>query len=436
MVKKRNLGQDYELDTLSLHAGQKLDDNYSSRAQPIYQTTSYVFSDTDQASSLFNLQSPGHIYSRISNPTVSTLEERLAAMESGIGAICTASGQSSLHLAIATIMSAGDHIISSDRIYGGSRNLLELTMSRFGIETTFVNPENLDSIKASIKSNTKLIFGETIGNPGLDDLNIPEVSKIANESQIPFMVDNTFATPYLCNPLKLGADLVMHSVTKFLGGHGVAIGGVIIDSGKFDWQISGNFPNMSEPYKGYHGLNFSEEYGPGAFLARARAEGLRDFGASMSPQNAFYLLLGVETLGPRMARHVSNSEYIASFLLGRDDVNWVSYPGLNSHKDFELANNLMPKGAGAIISFGIKGGKDAGRKFIEKLEIFSHLANVGDAKSLVLHPASTTHSQLDKEELKKSGVSEDMIRLSIGLEDVDDLIGDLKKALKAVTKKI
>lgn len=429
MKKKKNLNL-FNFNTRSLHSGQKLDSDFSSRALPIYQTTSYVFKNASDASSIFNLEQDGHLYSRISNPTVSALEERLASLEKGIGAICTASGQAALHLTVATLLNAGDHIISSNRIYGGSRNLLGLTLKRFGIETTFVDPTKITQIKKSIKKNTKLFFSESLGNPGLEVLDIEKISKVTAASNIPFLVDNTIATPYFCNPFDFGANLVMHSTTKFIGGHGVAIGGVIIDSGSFDWNKSKKFSNLTEPYVGYHNLNFYQEFGPGAFLSRARAEGLRDFGATLSPQNAFYIMLGVETLGPRMMKHVSNAEYIASFLLGKDEVSWVKHPSLKSHKGYKVASKLMPKGAGAIISFGLKGGKKRAVKFIESLKVFSHLANIGDAKSLIIHPASTTHSQLSKPELTKVGITEDLIRISVGIEDLDDLLTDINSALQ------
>ena len=418
-------------DTLALHAGQHPDAEYGARAVPIYQTTSYVFRDSDHAAALFNLERAGHIYSRISNPTVSVLEERLAALEGGVGAVCTSSGQAALHLAVATLMNTGGHIVASTNIYGGSYNLFCHTLPRFGINTTFVDARDHNKFKASIRDNTRLIFGETLGNPGLEVLDIPALAEIAHSADVPLMIDNTFATPYLSQPLSLGADLIMHSVTKFLGGHGVAIGGVLIDGGNFDWEANNKFPNMTEPYEGYHGLDFSEEFGPAALIMRARAEGLRDFGACMSPSNAFYILLGVEDVHVRMTRHVDNTRKIVSFLSDHFAVSWVSYPELRSHKDFHLAKKLLPKGAGAIPSFGIVGGRDAGRKFIERLKIFSHLANVGDAKSLVIHPASTTHQQMSEEELKASGVGEDLVRLSIGLEDPADLINDLDQALKA-----
>ncbi len=433
-MKKKNIHGKFNFNTLSIHSGQKLDKDFKSRAVPIYQTTSYSFENTETASSLFNLEMDGHIYSRISNPTVSVLEERLAALEGGIGAICVASGQAALHLTVATILNNGDHIISSDRIYGGSRNLLGLTLKRFGIETTFLDLKNLALVKKNIKKNTKMIFSETIGNPGLEILNVPEISKICKKSKILLVVDNTIATPVLFNPIKFGADIVIHSATKFIGGHGVAIGGAIIDSGKFDWKSSKKYKNITSAYAGYNNLNYFDEFGPAAFLMRARSEGLRDFGAALSPQNAFYFLMGLETIGPRMMKHVSNCEYIASYLSGREEVSWVLYPGLKSHKDFSLAAKLMPKGPGSIISFGIIGGKESAIKFIKSLKVFSHLANIGDAKSLVIHPASTTHSQLDKKALKKSGLTDDLIRLSIGIEDLDDLLEDIAIALKKATK--
>ena len=418
-------------DTLSLHAGQVPDPTTGSRAVPIYSTTSYVFQDTDHAASLFNLETSGHIYSRISNPTVAVLEERIAALEGGIGAVATASGQAALHLAIVTLMGQGGHIVSSASVYGGSHNMFTHTLPRFGIETTFVDPRDPQAFKAAIRPETRLLFGETLGNPGLEVMDIPAISAIGHEAGIPLMIDNTFASPYLCKPMSLGADIVMHSATKFLGGHGIAIGGIIVDSGHFDWEGSGKFPTVTEPYAGYHGLDFAEEYGPAAFIMRARAEGLRDFGACLSPTNAFQILQGVETLPLRMKQHVANARKIVEFLDQSDAVDGVSYPELPSHPDHELAKRNLPDGCGAVFSFNIKGGRDAGRKFIEALEIFSHLANVGDAKSLVIHPASTTHQQMDAAALEAAGISEGMVRLSVGLEDIADLKDDLGRALKA-----
>ncbi len=423
-----------KFDTLALHAGQHPDAQFGARAVPIYQTTSYVFQDVDHAAALFNMERAGHIYSRISNPTVAVLEERLSALEGGVGAVCTASGQAALHLAIVTLMDAGGHIVSSKSIYGGSYNIFTHTLPRFGITTTFVDPRDPAAFKAAIRPETRLVFGETLGNPALEVMDIAAVGQVAHDAGLPLMIDNTFATPYLCRPFDLGADLVMHSVTKFLGGHGVAIGGALVDGGRFDWEASGKFPTMTEPYAGYHGLDFAEEFGPAALIMRARAEGLRDFGACMSPSTAFYIMLGVEDLPVRMARHVENTVKVAEFLDGHDAVEWVTYPSLPSHPDHALAKRTLPKGAGAILSFGIKGGREAGRKFIERLSIFSHLANVGDAKSLVIHPASTTHQQMSAEQLKASGVGEELVRLSVGLEDAGDLTADLGQALKASRK--
>ena len=420
-----------KFDTLALHAGQQPDPVTGARAVPVYQTTSYVFDDVDHAAALFNLERAGHIYSRISNPTVAVLEERIAALEGGVGAICTASGQAALHLAIVTLMGQGGHIVASASIYGGSHNLFSHTLPRFGIATTFVNPREPAAFKAAIRPETRLLFGEVLGNPGLEVMDLRRVADIAHESGLPLMIDSTFCTPYLCRPFEWGADIIMHSATKWLGGHGVAIGGVLVDSGKFDWEASGKFPTLSEPYAGYHGLDFAEEFGPQAMIMRARAEGLRDFGACMSPANAFYLLQGVETLSLRMARHVENARKAVAFLNAAPEVEWVTYPELPSHPDRALAEMMMPLGAGSIVSFELKGGRPAGRRFIEALRVFSHLANVGDAKSLVIHPASTTHQQMDADALKAAGVGEGMIRLSIGLEDPGDLIDDLGQALRA-----
>ena len=427
-----------KFDTLSLHAGQHPDPATGARAVPIYQTTSYVFPDVDHAASLFNLERAGHIYSRISNPTVAVFEERMAALERAVGAIATASGQAALTLAVITLMDSGGHIVASRNIYGGSHNLFLHTLPRFGISTTLVDPRHPQEFADAIQPDTRLLFAETIGNPGLEILDIPAVSAIAHDAGIPLMVDSTFTTPYLMQPFQYGADLIMHSATKWIGGHGVAIGGVLVDSGAFDWEGSGKFPNMTEPYAGYHGLDFAEEFGPAAFIMRARAEGLRDFGACMSPQNAFYLTQGLETLPMRMARHVDNARTIASFLEEAKEVAWVRYPELDSHPDQALARKLLPKGTGSIVTFGVgagaEGARKSGAKFIEALELFSHLANVGDAKSLVIHPASTTHQQMDAAELAAAGVGEEMIRLSVGLGDPADLIDDLRRALRASQK--
>jgi O-acetylhomoserine (thiol)-lyase len=418
-------------DTLALHAGQQPDPVHAARAVPIYQTTSYVFRDTDHAAALFNLERAGHLYSRISNPTTAVLEERIAALEGGVGAVCTASGQAALHLAVITLMDAGSHIVSSQSIYGGSHNLFMHTLPRFGIETSFVDPRDPEAFRKAIRPNTRLLFAETLGNPGLEVLDTPAVSRVAHEAGLPLMIDNTFATPYLCRPLDFGADLVHHSITKFMGGHGIAIGGVIVDGGKFDWQASGLFPTMTEPYAGYHGITYADEFGPQAFVMRARTEGLRDFGACISPTNAFHILQGVETLPVRMARHVENARKVVAFLDGHEAVEWVTYPELPGHPDHELAKTILPNGCGAIFSFELKGGREAGRRFIEGLRLFSHLANVGDAKSLVIHPGTTTHQQMDAEALEAAGVTEGLVRLSVGLEDPDDLLEDLGRGLKA-----
>ncbi|HXF17262.1 MAG TPA: O-acetylhomoserine aminocarboxypropyltransferase [Burkholderiales bacterium] len=424
----------YQFDTLSLHAGQQPDPQFGARAQPVYFTTSYVFKDTDHAASLFNMERAGHVYTRISNPTNAVLEERISALEGGVGAIATASGQAALHLSIATLMGAGSHIVASRSLYGGSHNLLQYTLPRFGIETTFVNPRDMDAFRKAIRPDTRLVFGETLGNPGLDVLDIAQVAEIAHEAGLPLLVDGTFTTPYLLRPFDLGADLVFHSATKFLGGHGVAIGGLIVDSGKFDWEKSGKFPTLTEPYAGFHGMVFSEESTTAAFLLRARREGIRDFGAAMSPMNAFQILQGMETLGLRMEKHTANTRAIVQFLSGHDAVESVSYPELASHPDHELAKAILPRGCGAVFTFSLKGGRAAGRRFIEALKIFSHLANVGDAKSLVIHPATTTHYRMDNAALLASGITEGTVRLSIGLENQEDLIEDLSRALRASQK--
>jgi O-acetylhomoserine (thiol)-lyase len=420
----------FKFDTLALHAGQQPDPATGARAVPIYQTTSYVFTDPDQAASLFNLERAGHIYSRISNPTVAVLEERVAALEGGVGAIATASGQAALHLAIVTLMDAGSHIVASKSLYGGSTNLFKLTLPRFGIHTTFVDPRDPAAFAAAIRPETRLLFAETIGNPGLEVLDTPAAAEVAHRHGLPLLIDNTFATPYLCRPFEHGADLVLHSATKWLGGHGLAIGGVLVDGGRFDWQASGKFPTMTEPYLGYDGLVYLDSFGPSAFHMRARTEGLRDFGACMSPQNAFYILQGVETLPLRIERHIANTEAVVKFLATHDAVAYVLHPSLASHADYRLAKKLLPKGAGSMVSFGVKGGRDAGRRFIEACRLASHLANVGDAKTLVIHPASTTHLQVGAEALAAAGVGEDMIRLSVGLEDQGDIIDDLDQALR------
>jgi O-acetylhomoserine (thiol)-lyase len=424
----------YKFDTLSLHAGQRPDSETGARAVPVYNTTSYVFRDTDHAAGLFDLDEAGHIYSRISNPTVAVLEERVAALEGGIGALATASGQSALHLALATFLGAGDHVVASSSLYGGSHNLLAHTLPRFGIETTFVPAHDPGAFADAITERTKLVFGETIGNPRMDVLDLEAVSAVAHAAGVPVLIDSTFATPFLCRPIDFGVDLVLHSATKFLGGHGVTLGGLLVDSGHFDWAASGRFPVMTEPSPGYHGVAFAEHFGPAAFLMKARLESLRDFGPCMNPQAAFYLLQGVETLPLRMQRHVENARRIAAFLEAHEAVAWVSYPGLDSHPQRELARKYLARGEGAMVAFGIRGGRAAGIAFIEALGLISHLANVGDAKSLVIHPASTTHQQMTAEQMQEAGLGEDLVRLSIGLEDPADLEADLKSALRRAQK--
>ncbi len=422
------------LETLSLHAGQAVDPATGARAVPIYQTTSYVFEDSDHAAALFNLERPGHIYSRISNPTVAVLEERIAALDGGVGAVATASGHAALHLAIATLMNAGGHIVASQALYGGSLNMLRLTLPRFGITTTFVPPRDIAAFRAAIRPETRLVFAETIGNPGLEVLDIAAVAEIAHRAGVPLLIDSTFTPPVLLRPLDHGADLVLHSATKWLGGHGLAIGGVLIDGGRFDWRQNDKFPTMTEAYAGYHGISFADEFGPAAFIMRARLEGLRDFGACLSPTNAFHILQGIETLPLRMARHVENATGVAAFLKTHAAIAWVNYPGDPDSPDHALVARLLPKGAGSMISFGVKGGRDAGRKFVDALRLVSNLANVGDAKSLVIHPASTTHRQLDEAALRAAGIGADMIRLSVGLESLQDILDDLGTALRASQK--
>ena len=421
-------------DTLALHAGQQPDSETRSRATPIYQTTSFVFDDSDKASSLFDVARAGHVYSRISNPTVAVLEERVAALEGGVGAVCTASGMAAIHLGLTTLAGAGSHIVASRSLYGGTHNLLSYTLPRFGVTTTFVDPQDPHAFAAAIRPETKVVFAETVANPRCEILDIPKVSAIAHDAGLPLMIDATLTTPYLMQAFKLGADIVMHSLTKFMGGHGVAVGGVLVDSGRFDWEASGRFPELSEPYAGFHGMDFVEEFGPAAYIMRARKEGLRDFGASLSPGNAFHLLQGLETLPMRMDRHVSNTHRIVDYLSEHEAVSFVHHPAVASHHDHELAKQLLPKGCGAVFSFELAGGRAAGSAFIENLQLFSHLANVGDAKSLVIHPASTTHSRMDDEALVSAGISPGLVRLSVGLEAIDDLLADLKQALRQATK--
>jgi O-acetylhomoserine (thiol)-lyase len=427
----------HRFDTLSLHAGARPDPATGARATPIYQTTSFVFPDTDHAAALFNMERAGHVYSRLSNPTCAVLEERIAALEGGIGAIATASGQAALHLAIVTLMSAGSHIVASRSLYGGSHNLLDYTLPRFGIETTFVDPRDLDAWHAAVRPQTRLLFGETLGNPGLEVLDVPKVASIAHAHGLPLLIDSTFTTPWLMRPFEHGADLVVHSATKFLSGHGTVIGGLIVDSGQFDWNADAardKFPTLTAPYRGFHDMVFAEESTTGAFLLRARREGIRDFGACMAPTTAVHILQGIVSLPVRMARHVENARAIAGYLREHPFVSDVGYPELPSHPDHALAATLLPRGAGAVFSFNLRGTRDQGRRFIESLRLFSHLANVGDAKSLVIHPASTTHFRMSDDDLRRAGITEGTIRLSIGLEDRADLIDDLSRALYAASK--
>jgi O-acetylhomoserine (thiol)-lyase len=426
-----------QFDTLSLHAGARPDPVTGARATPIYQSSSFVFPDTDHAAALFNMERAGHVYSRLSNPTCAVLEERIAALEGGIGAIATASGQAALHLAIVTLLSAGSHIVASRSLYGGSHNLLDYTLPRFGIDTTFVDARDIDGWRSAMRPNTRLLFGETLGNPGLEVLDIGRVAALSHEHGLPLLVDSTFTTPWLMRPFEHGADLVFHSATKFLSGHGVVIGGLLVDSGAFDWNADAareKFPTLTTPYAGFHDMVFAEESSTAAFLLRARREGVRDFGACMAPMTAFQILQGIETLPVRMARHVENTRAIVAFLREHPLVGNIGYPELPDHPDHALAQRLLPRGCGAVFSFNLRGTRDQGRRFIETLRIFSHLANVGDAKSLVIHPASTTHFRMSADDLQRAGITEGTIRLSIGLEDPADLIEDLSRALYAAGK--
>ena len=421
-------------DTLAVHAGQSPDPATGSRAVPIHQTASYVFPDTATAAALFNMEQPGHVYSRLSNPTVAVFEERMAALEGGVGAVATASGQAALHLAIATLLGRGGHIVSSASLYGGSHNLLAYTLPRFGIETTFVPCGDIDAWRAALRPETRLLFGESVGNPSVDVLDIPALGELAARERIAFLVDATVTTPYLGRALDMGAHLVMHSATKFLSGHGVVIGGVLVDGGRFDWDGAGRYPTLTEPYDGFHGMVFTEESPATALLLRARREGLRDFGACMAPMTAFQILQGLETLHLRMPRHVASTARIVEFLAKHEAVAKVHHPALESHPGHALARRLYPDGCSAILSFELSGGRDAGRRFIEKLGLFSHLANIGDAKSLVIHPATTTHFRMDDAALAAAGITPGTVRLSIGLEHPDDLLEDLSRALHAAKK--
>ncbi|HEY9061292.1 MAG TPA: homocysteine synthase [Pseudobacteroides sp.] len=419
-----------KFDTLQVHAGQKPDPTTGSRAVPIYQTTSYVFENVEHAANLFALKESGNIYTRIMNPTNDVLEQRIAALEGGKAALAVASGSAAITYAILNIAGSGDEIVSASTLYGGTYNLFAATLPRLGIKTVFVDPDDPENFRKAINEKTKAVFIETIGNPGINIIDIEAVAKIAHDNKIPLIIDNTFGTPYLIRPIEFGADIVVHSATKFIGGHGTSIGGVIVDSGNFDWAGSGKFPGLTEPDPSYHGVKYVEAVGDVAYIVKARVQLLRDTGAAISPFNSFLLLQGLETLSLRVERHVSNAKKIAAFLEKHPNVSWVNYPTLSGNKYYELAQKYLPKGAGSIFTFGIKGGVEAGKKFIDSLEIFSLLANVADAKSLVIHPASTTHAQLSEEDQKAAGVSPDMIRISIGIEDADDLIYDLDQALR------
>ena len=426
-----NSNRSYGFETLSLHAGQETADSATgARAVPIYQTSSFVFDSPEHAANLFALKQFGNIYTRIMNPTQDAFERRIAALEGGVGALATASGQSAETLAILNLAEAGDEIVSSASLYGGTYNLFHYTLPKLGITVRFVDSRNPENFRPAINERTKAIYAETVGNPRLDTLDISAVAAIAHEHGLPLIVDNTLPTPYLLQPLKHGADIVVHSATKFIGGHGTSIGGVIVDGGKFDWT-SGRFPSFTEPDPSYHGLRYVEALGPIAYIIKARVQLLRDLGPATTPFNSWLFLQGLETLPLRMERHSKNAMRIAEFLEGHEAVSWVSYPGLASHPQHDLAAKYHTNGFGAILGFGIKGGLEAGKQLIRHVELFSHLANVGDAKSLIIHPASTTHSQLTAEEQQETGVTPDFIRMSIGLETVDDLIDDLDQALKA-----
>ena len=428
------MSEDYKFDTLSLHAGHVPDAQHGSRAVPIHQTTSYVFRDSEHAAALYNMELGGHLYTRISNPTVAVLEQRVAALDGGVAATATASGMAALTTAVMTICSSGDHIVASSRMYGANINLLENTLPRFGITTTFVAPDDLAAIEAAIQPNTKIIFGEVIGNPGLDVMDVAAVAKIGKKAHVPLMLDCTFNTPWLLKPIALGANIIIHSLTKWMGGHGIAIGGAVVDGGNFHWGNDDRFPTIAGPHYAMNEINFHEEFGPAAFTAKFRAEGMYNFGPSMSPTNAFHILQGIETLPLRMQKHMDNTAAMLEFLSGHDAVAWVKHPTLPDHPSHELVKKMLPKGAGSIIVFGLKGGRDAGKAFIEAVELSSHLANVGDAKTLVIHPASTTHSHISAEAMVEGGLSDDMIRLSVGLEDIADITADFEIGFRAAAR--
>ena len=424
----------FKFNTKTLHSGYQPEKNAGSRAVPIYQTTSYMFEDTDTAAALYNLEKGGHVYTRLTNPTIAVLEERIAALEGGTGAVATASGMSAIFLTLMTMLETGDHIVASSSLYGGTSNLLRFTLPKFGIKTTFVKQRDTEGYKKAIQKNTKCILGEILSNPINELMNLPAVANIAHDAGIPMIVDSTYQTPYLCRPFDHGADLVVHSLTKWMGGHGTSMGGVLIEGGKFNWQQNDKFPSMTKPYEGYHGLSFTEEFGPIAFSMKARAEGMHNFGPTMSPTNAFNILQGIETLSLRMDKHCLNADLMVEFLLAHESVSWVSHPNASDYPDKELANKILPGGKGSMIAFGIKGGKQAGEIFLNNVQLASHLANVGDARTLVIHPASTTHSQMDERTLELAGIPQDLVRLSVGLEDIEDLKNDFNNAFR-ITKK-
>ena len=427
---------DYKFDTLTLHAGQTPDDRHGSRAVPIHQTTSYMFDSTEHASSLFNMEVGGHIYSRLTNPTVAVLEQRIAALDGGVAGVAVSSGMAALFLTVLALASSGDHIVASSQMYGANINLFQHTLNRFGITATFVAPNDPDAIRNAIQPNTKMVFGEVIGNPGLDIMDVPKVAEIARDAGVPLVIDATFNTPYLMKPIDHGANIVIHSLTKWMGGHGIALGGGIVDGGNFDWGRDGKFPTLTEPHFAFQNVNLWEEFGPMAFSARVRTEGMYNIGPCLSPMNAFHLLQGIETLSLRMERHMANTAKLLEFLTSHDQIAWVKHPSLPDHPDHETAKRLLPKGAGSVIAAGIKGGRDAGRAFIESVELSSHLANVGDAKTLVIHPGSTTHSHLDQKAMAAAGLTDDLVRISVGLEDIDDIIADFNRGLKAAAKAV
>jgi O-acetylhomoserine (thiol)-lyase len=428
MSPDQNGTHQYGFSTRQLHAGQSPDPTTGSRAVPIYQTTSYVFKDTDHAARLFALQEPGNIYTRIMNPTSDVFEQRVADLEGGVGALAASSGHGAQTMAVLALCSAGDHIVSASTLYGGTYNQFVYTFPRIGIDVTLVDPSDPENFRRAIRPNTKIIWGETLGNPRINVFPFEEVAAIAKEYKIPLVIDNTFATPYLCRPFEWGANIVIHSTTKFIGGHGTSIGGIIVDGGNFDWAGSGRFPNFTEPDESYHGLVYAS-LGQIAFILKTRVQILRDIGACQAPFNSWLFLQGLETLSLRMDRHVQNAQCVAEHLERHPRVRWVTYPGLKSHPDFQLSKKYLPKGPGAILGFGIEGGLEGGRKFINRLQLLSHLANVGDAKSLAIHPASTTHSQLSPDQQTSAGVTPDFIRLSIGTEDIEDILWDLDQAL-------